>query len=99
MTTVARNGPRWPAAPLALTTVFLGFLLAPPVRDHPSLRWTFAGTGVLLVLWSVALWWFARRTDRVFGTEFVPVKSHWVQAVVQFGIVLYWGWFWPRVYP
>jgi TPR repeat protein len=97
--TVARNARRWPAAPLALTTVFLGFLLAPPVRDHPSLRWTFAGTGVLLFLWSVALWWFARRRGRVFGTEFVPVKSHWVQACVQFGIIVYWGWFWPRVYP
>ncbi len=94
----ARNARRWPAAPLALTTVFLGFLLVPPVRDHPTLRWTFAAIGSLLYLWSAALWWVARRKGRAFPTEFVPVKSHWVQACVQFSIMLYWGWFWPRVY-
>ena len=81
-----------------LATVFLGFLLAPLVRDQPTLRWTFAGIGAFLFLWSVALWWFARRRGRALATEFVPVKSHWVQAAVQFSIVLYWGWFWPRVY-
>src|SRR5690606_15434151 len=48
--------------------------------------------------WSVILAVVGRRRGQEFKFEYVPVRSHWVQACVQFGIMLYWGWFWRDVY-
>jgi TPR repeat protein len=89
---------RIPLVPLALTLVLLAFVLVPPVKDNPRLVWSFAGVAGALFAWELILWGFARAKARVFRIEFVPIKSHWVQACVQFSIFLYWGWYWPNAY-
>lgn len=38
------------------------------------------------------------RTGRPFEFVYVPVKSHYIQAAVQFCIYAYWGWYWRKVY-
>ena len=90
---------RWPGLAMLLTFVLLGFVLFPPVRDNPKLVWTFTGLAGALFAWELILWAVGRSRGQAFAIQFFPVRSHWVQACVQFGIMLYWGWFWPNVYP
>jgi hypothetical protein len=82
--------------PLAFTGVFmtLGLLLH---GHHPrSLDHTFVGVTLFLLAWQGML--FLRSAGKGFAWEFVPVRSHYVQAMVQFSIYAYWGWYWRNVY-
>ena len=94
---------RWweklPIVPIALTVFFLGFLLLPRVNENPRLMWCYVGIAAALGVWEAILWMVARCKHRPLRVEFFPVKSHWVQACVQFSIMLYWGLYWPNVYP
>lgn len=104
-TTTALNyeaTPLWrklPTIPIALTFGFLAFLLLPRVQANPTLVWTFASIGGVLLAWEGLLWARNSRQRVVFPVEFVAIKSHWVQGCVQFGIMLYWGWYAEAVYP
>jgi hypothetical protein len=89
---------RLPALPLGLTLLLLSFVLLPSVRANAGLMWSFAGVGAGLLAWDLALWAIGRRRAQLFRIEFAPVKSHYVQACVQFGIIVYWGLYWPAVY-
>lgn len=87
-------------APLVLTLLLGLFLLMPRVAGNPTLVWTFVGVIGALLAWQAILWG-ARLRDpsRRMLVELVPpVKSHYVQASVQFGIYLYWGWHWREIY-
>jgi TPR repeat protein len=93
--------PRRPATmalPLALTAIFVAIVFLPPFRANPKLVWTFLGIGGFLLTWQVTLWVVALRTGRGLVLEFAVVKSHYVQACVQFSIYLYWGWYWREIY-
>ena len=92
------TGHNVPWFPLALALTLAGFVFVPPVRDNPRLVWTFLGVSGLLTLWSLLLTVIARRRARVFALQFNPVASHYVQAFVQFCIMLYWGWYAREVY-
>ncbi len=89
----------WPAPPLVLAAVLIAFLWIPPVRGHEGLGWTLTGVACALCAWSALLLVLARVRGRSFRIEWMPVKSHYVQACVQSSILVYWGWYWPRVYP
>ena len=90
---------RSPALALGLTTLFLGFLLVPSVRESASLVRSFLAAGAALVAWALVLWARPERRRRGFGLELVrPVKAHYVQACLQLCIYAYWGWYWPAVY-
>lgn len=84
--------------PAAFTLGFLAFTFFPPVRGNPRLEWTFYGVAAAVFTWQVILWAVVRTRQQTLRMEFVPVASHWVQACVQFSIMLYWGWFWREVY-
>ncbi len=90
---------RFPSVTLALTTLFAAFLLLPRVQGNSRLTWTFAGVAGALLVWQLILWQVAKRRGRTLEIELVsPVKSHYVQAGVQFSIYLYWGWYWRDIY-
>ena len=84
--------------PLGLTLLFVALVILPPTRPGPRLAWTFVGVGDFLLLWQVWVWREAAKAGRWLQVEYRPVKSHYVQAMVQFSIYLYWGWYWPKVY-
>lgn len=84
--------------PLALALLLIGYVFLPAVQANVRLTWTFAGVGSALVAWQLIVLMLARTGRLGLGVEFVPVKSHWVQACVQFGILAYWGWYAPMVY-
>jgi hypothetical protein len=85
--------------PLILTGVFLALgLLASRARMNPHLAWTYAGVAAFLLVWQLVLFFRAGRNTPDFAWEFFPVRSHYVQAMVQFSIYAYWGWYWRNVY-
>ena len=84
--------------PLAFTGVFLLLGVFSRARTNPHLGWTYAGVGGFLLAWQLALWLRSGRKSAGFAWEFVAVRSHYVQASVQFTIYAYWGWYWRNVY-
>lgn len=83
---------------LAMTGAFLALGFCSHARSNPHLGWTFAGVAAFLVCWQWAL--FQRAGSKVTGLtwEFVPVRSHYVQALVQLSIYVYWGFYWRNVW-
>ncbi len=90
---------KFPAFSFALSALFFAFVLVPPIRGSDSLVRTFVGVGAGLVAWQVGLWLSGKRRAIGYRVEFVaPLKSHYIQAIVQFSIYAYWGWYWRNVY-
>ncbi len=94
----AGRGYRAPALTLAFTLAFLALTLVPRVSSNPKLLWTFLGVGGVLLAWTGAVWVAGRTRGRTFTVFWTPVKSHYVQASVQFCVYAYWGWYWREVY-
>lgn len=88
---------RFPAVPIALTIVFALFTLAPPVSGNARLIQTFVALASGLFVWEAVLVLHYRRTGSRFRVEPTIVKSHYVQAGVQFCVYVYWGWHWKEI--
>lgn len=84
--------------PLLLTLILLGLSQVPRIRGNPNLAGSIVGVGVALLAWQMVLHVVARRRQWALRVEFVPVQSHYVQALVQFSIIVWWGLFWRDVY-
>ncbi|MFN0057530.1 MAG: RnfABCDGE type electron transport complex subunit D [Planctomycetota bacterium] len=82
---------RFPVLPMALTFVFFALTLLPSVQANSGLVWTFSGVAATLIAWELLLWTLAARNGRLLRVQFAPIKSHYVQASVQLGIMVYWG--------
>ena len=64
------------------------------IYGHIRLRWSLWGAGLLLLVWQG--WLCAAGRKPTIGLR--VVKAHYVQALIQLCIYLYWGWYWPPVY-
>ncbi len=94
-----RAGERGPLLlPLAFTGALVLLALTPRVQANPSLTASFWGAAAVLALWQAALLaGLAGRTGpRTLVVNLRP--QHWVQALVQLSVFVYWGWFWRPVY-
>ena len=80
----------------ALGLVGLGFLDS--VRHSPPLFWSFVGAAVALFGWTVVLFRSAVSQGRTFALHISLRKQHYLQALAQGSVFLYWGWYWPQVY-
>ena len=84
--------------PLGLTCC-LGLLsLHPDIYGQVSLRRSFWGVGAFLLVWQGWLLYRSMATGRAQAVRVRVVRAHYVQALVQLGIYLYWGWYWRPVY-
>ncbi|MCK6448286.1 MAG: sel1 repeat family protein [Planctomycetes bacterium] len=98
------HGPRgiWQrvgAVPFAILAAFAAFPLLPRVAASDGLQLAFALSSSVLLAWLVVLLVVRRRLPALFALEFVPlVKSHYIQASVQFTLYAYWGWYHRDVY-
>ncbi len=83
--------------PVVFTLGFGAFGVLDPVQQNPKLLWSFLGAASVLLVWNAVLFGSAlgRRT---LILEIVLRKQHYVQACAQGLVLLYWGWYWPRVY-
>ncbi len=84
--------------PVVLTAFFLGIVFLPPARTNARLLWSILSTGAALIFWQCILFLYTARRGQPLRLEFVAVKSHYVQASVQFCVYAYWGWYWRKVY-
>lgn len=84
--------------PFSLTVAFLALGIAYGAPAKPRLAWTFYGIAAFLLCWQIALLILSKRTAREFAWEFVAMPSHYVQALVQLSVYVYWGWYWRNVY-
>src|SRR5262245_40205044 len=82
--------------PVAFTLLLLGMTLLPMVQRVPGLKWSFVGVGSVLLAWELALMARARTTGRVLAVQVNVVKAHWVQALVQSSIYVWWGSYWTE---
>jgi hypothetical protein len=91
---------RIPALRLAFIAVllFAAFCLLPRVRSNPALELSWGCSAAALAVFLLVLRASARRAGRILSYEFVPVKVHYVQLIMQSCIYAYWGWYWPEVY-
>ncbi|MCC6409329.1 MAG: SEL1-like repeat protein [Planctomycetes bacterium] len=94
--------PRWQrfgGVPLLLAAALLAFLALPRVAATPGLVTAFVAASSLLVVWSLVLASRSRALPSCFQIELVPlIKSHYIQASVQFTLYAYWGWYHREVY-
>jgi hypothetical protein len=81
--------------PLATTALLFAISFLPRIANSPGVRFAFWLACAVLLAWQLVLW---LRPGPPLRVRFVPVRSHWVQALVQFSIYLYWGWVWRPVY-
>lgn len=85
--------------PLACAAALALFLLHPAVAAQPAMRWSFIAVPVLLALWHIVFVTRAARAGRRLGFDIVIRRAHWVQPISQGSVYVYWGWYWPEVYP
>src|SRR5215510_1265573 len=83
--------------PLTFTALLAALAFSTPVRSNPRLLWAFVGVALILVAWN-ALLASMLREGRKLAVEVVLKKQHYMQALGQGIILLYWGWHWPKVY-
>jgi len=97
--------PSEPRRPISTRTVLaLPLLLALAIGASwfltrvPSLERTFLVTAGVLLAWCALLWAAATRSNRSLQIEFVARPQHWVQALTQATLILYWALNTPLVF-
>ena len=84
--------------PLVLT-LGLGLLsFVPRVQENLRLTWSFWGAVAALLLWWVILSQRLSRASEGRSITNVFRPQHYVQALAQFAVFAYWGYYWSPVY-
>ena len=84
--------------PLVFTTGLAAFALLDSVQQNTSLLRAFLGAAAVLMVWTAALLASALRARRTLTLEVVLRKQHYLQALAQGSVLVYWGWYWRPVY-
>ena len=83
--------------PAALTVGLFGISFLPRVQVNPVLIRSFWGAAAVLFIWQLALFFQVKGTSsRSLSVRIRP--QHWLQALIQVAVFVYWGWFWRPVY-
>jgi hypothetical protein len=91
------SGKKVLVVPFFFTCGLAALTFVSPVHENPRVLAAFAGCGLALSLWNVTLA-AGLRAGRKPALEVVLRKQHYVQACAQGSVLLYWGWYWPKVY-
>ena len=84
--------------PFACAAGLAGLVLLPEVAPGSRLYWSLCGAAGFLAAWSALLAFAQTRRPRPLALEIVLRRQHYVQALAQASIFLYWGWYWREVY-
>ncbi len=82
--------------PTAFAAVLAGLSLTPRVQTADVLTWSFQGAAAFLVVWNAIVVFTGRGKPDPIETTLRP--HHYVQALCQFAVFAYWGWYWRPVY-
>lgn len=93
-----RDGPPPIAVPVTAALVLAACSLTPRVQANAALEASF--WGAMAVALAGAAWVFvqSRRGHAALSTNVLLRPQHWVQALCQLAVLLYWGWYWRPVY-
>ncbi len=81
--------------PLALAMALLALAITPRVQSTSALTASFVAAAAVLGAW----WgWWMIRGDGPGTMEIAVRRQHWIQALVQTSVLVYWGWHWRPVY-
>ena len=84
--------------PLALTFGLLLVSFTPRVQENLTLAWSLWGSVLALIAWQAFLFRQFKSTDDSPSLRISLRSQHYVQAVVQLVVFLYWGYYWRPVY-
>ena len=84
--------------PFACAAGLAGLVLLPEVAPGSRLYWSLCGAAGFLAAWSALLALGQTRRPRPLALDIVLRRQHYVQALAQASIFLYWGWYWREVY-
>lgn len=87
--------PEFVLLPLA---VFAAFCALPRIYTHRELLLSFVATAAVLAVFYLSLRAAVKRTGRELTFHFLPVRSHWVQAIMHASVFAYWGLYWDEVF-
>jgi len=83
--------------PLAFIAGLVVLATTQRIASFPVLEATFLATAALLCVWYAALVLRARARRQPLAVEVVTVRTHYVQALVQSSVYLYWATAWPFI--
>ncbi len=84
--------------PLLLAAALFTISLGPRIQQSAVLTWSFCGAALFIVVWLGWLYTRLRQEGTARTFEYRLRPQHYVQAMVQFSLYLYWGYFWQPVY-
>ena len=86
------------ALPLACAAALAALGLLPATAANARLQWAFWGAAGVVGAWAALLAAATIGRSQPLRVEVVLRKQHYVQALAQASIFLYWGWRWREVY-
>lgn len=85
--------------PLILAAALFGISFVSRVQENPALTRSFWAAAIGLLVFQAALALKLRRAGVTRQIEYMGgKKQHYIQALVQLSIFIYWGWYWRTVY-
>jgi tetratricopeptide (TPR) repeat protein len=86
------------ALPLTCGLLLAGLGLHSSGQHDPPVMWALWGAAGALLGWTALLLISTLRHPKSFSLDLVFRQQHYVQAVAQLSIYVYWGWYWRQVY-
>lgn len=86
----------WLPATLTVSLGALAFL--PRLLENTTLHRSVVTATIVLLAWQIALYLHCRRTSVAPTLQVVLRPQHYVQALVQGAVFIYWGWYWQPVF-
>jgi len=87
--------------PFAFAAALLALSFLPRIDDNEILCWSFRVAALTLLGWFAILFWRVQAsgtTPRGRSIEIVVRRQHYIQALVQGSVYVYWGYYWRPVY-
>ena len=84
--------------PLILTVALIILVFSPRIAENVILAQSFIVAALLLLIWQV--WLFVKVNQNTLTPLLrIEIRSqHYIQAMVQSSVFIYWGWYWSPVY-
>jgi hypothetical protein len=81
--------------PLIFAGVLAAISFSGRAQENAVVALSLQGSAAAVIVLTLALWGWLRSTGATRSVEFTGAKpQHYIQAMVQLSIFLYWGWYW-----
>jgi hypothetical protein len=84
--------------PMLFAAAILVISLNTRIQSNPILTWSFVGAGAFLLAWLGALYVKLKTRQSSRSFQLILRPQHYIQAMVQGSLFVYWGFFWQPVY-